>query len=159
MSTFALTEPWWHYAARGAATYVGLLFLMRLSGKRSFGEMSAFDVIVLVLVGGTLRSAITGDDKSLSAPFIGVAAILVMDKLVGWACTRWPKLNRWVEGRPAIVAKEGKRDRRVLRQENVPDAAFERALHSHGMETETDVAIARLEPNGKITFIRNKLNE
>lgn len=159
MSTFALTEPWWHYAARGAVTYVGLLVLMRLCGKRAFGEMSAFDVIVLVLVGGTLRSAITGEDKSVTAPFIGVAAILLMDKGVAWLCTRWPRFNRWVEGRPAIVVSNGKRNPDALRSENLPTAAFERALHGHGMETESDVAIGRLEPNGKITFIRARKDD
>lgn len=156
MSTFALSEPWWHYAVRGALTYVGLLVLLRLCGKRAFGEMSAFDVIVLVLVGGALRSAITGDDKSLSAPFIGVAAILAMDKIVGWTCSRWPSLNRWVEGYPAILVRDGRRDRRVMRRQNVPDAALDRALHRHSMETEEDVAIGRLEPNGEMTFIRKR---
>lgn len=156
MSTFALSEPWWHYAVRGALTYVGLLVLLRLCGKRAFSEMSAFDVIVLVLVGGALRSAITGDDKSLSAPFIGVAAILAMDKVLGWACSRWPPLNRWVEGYPAVLVRDGRRDRRAMRRQNVPDAALDRALHRHGMETEEDVAMGRLEPNGKMTFIRKR---
>jgi uncharacterized membrane protein YcaP (DUF421 family) len=156
MSTFALTEPWWHYAGRGALTYLGLLVLMRLCGKRAFGEMSAFDVIVLVLVGGTLRSAITGDDTSVTAPFIGVAAILATDKAVGWACTRWPRLNRWIEGRPTTLVRDGRRDDEALRRENVPGAALDRALHYHGMETEGDVALARLEPNGKMTFIRKR---
>jgi uncharacterized membrane protein YcaP (DUF421 family) len=156
MSTFALTEPWWHYAGRGALTYLGLLVLMRLCGKRAFGEMSAFDVIVLVLVGGALRSAITGDDKSLSAPFIGVAAILAMDKAVSWLCTRWPALDRWVEGYPSILVHNGRRDARALRRENVPDATLDRALHSEGMETEEEVSVGRLEPNGKMTFIRKR---
>lgn len=156
MSTFALTEPWWHYLIRGALTYLGLLVLMRACGKRAFGEMSAFDVIVLVLVGGTLRSAITGDDKSLTAPFIGVAAILTTDALLAWLCTRWPRLTRWVEGRPAIIVRAGRREHRTLRRENVPEAVFERALHSQGLETESDIALGRLEPNGKMTFIRCK---
>lgn len=156
MSTFALTEPWWHYAGRGALSYLGLLVLMRLCGKRAFGEMSAFDVIVLVLVGGALRSAITGDDKSLSAPFIGVAAILAMDKVVGWVCARWPTINRWVEGYPAVLVRSGRRDPRAMRRENVPDAALDRALHRHGMETEDDVSLGRLEPNGKITFVTKR---
>jgi uncharacterized membrane protein YcaP (DUF421 family) len=154
MAIFQLSEPWWHYAARGALTYVGLLVLMRLSGKRTFGEMSAFDMIVLVLVGGTLRGAITGNDASLSAPFIGVTAILACDKLLGWACARSRWINRLVEGLPTIVARNGRREAEVLRRQNVPEAAFDRTLHEHGMEDESSVKLARLEPNGKITFIR-----
>lgn len=70
-------------------TYLGLLLLMRLCGKRAFGEMSPFDVLVLILVGGALRSAITGNDTSITAPFIGVAAFLLVDKIIAWLCTRW----------------------------------------------------------------------
>ncbi|MBE1161518.1 DUF421 domain-containing protein [Dyella acidiphila] len=155
MSTLALTEPWWHYAVRGVFTYSGLLLFMRFNGKRAFGEMSAFDVIVLVLVGGALRSAIVGDDKSVTAPFIGVAFILLTDRCLAWCCARSAKLNRWVEGMPTILVTAGKRHHDALRQENVPEAAFERALHQHGWEDEKDVAIGRLEPNGKITFVRS----
>lgn len=59
-----LTSPWWVFAVRGVAVYLILLLLMRLSDKRSFGEMSAFDVIVLV--GGTLRTSIIGADSSFA---------------------------------------------------------------------------------------------
>jgi len=75
-----LSMPWWSFAMRGALTYVGLVVLMRLAGKRSFGEMSAFDVVVIALAGGTLRTAIIGEDHGMLGPFIGVAAILATDK-------------------------------------------------------------------------------
>lgn len=154
MATFALTEPWWHYAARGVMTYAGLLLFMRLNGKRAFGEMSPFDVIVLVLVGGALRSAIVGDDKSITAPFIGVAFILLTDRCLAWCCARWPRLNRLVEGMPTILVVNGQRDPDALRKEDLPEAVFERALHQRGWHDEKQVAVGRLEPNGKITFVQ-----
>jgi uncharacterized membrane protein YcaP (DUF421 family) len=152
---FELSEPWWHFAGRGVLTYLGLLALMRLSGKRSFGEMSAFDVLVLVLAGGTLRTAIIGDDHSYLGAFIGVGSILLTNKALGYLCARHPRFNRFVEGMPAILVRDGKRDSEELRRQAVPEAAFNRALHAAGMEHERSVVIARLEPNGKITFVRN----
>ena len=151
---FALTEPWWHFAVRGVLTYLGLLVLMRLAGKRSFGEMSAFDVLVLVLVGGTLRTAIIGDDHTYLGAFIGVAAILLTNVVLAWLCARHPRFNRLVEGLPAILVRNGRRDADELRRQAIPEAAFNRALHAAGMEHEGSVVIARLEPNGKITFVR-----
>jgi len=87
---FALTEPWWHFAVRGVLTYLGLLLLMRLAGKRSFGEMSAFDVLVLVLVGGTLRTAIIGDDHTYLGAFIGVNNTLVTTAVMSVAPVERP---------------------------------------------------------------------
>ena len=116
--------------------------------------MSAFDLIVLVLVGGTLRTTIIGHDEGFIGPFIGVASVLATDKVLGWACTRSKLLNRIVEGLPAILIRKGQRDVAALKAQNVPAAALDRALHSAGLADERSIEIGRLEPNGKITFIR-----
>jgi uncharacterized membrane protein YcaP (DUF421 family) len=154
-SLFEMSSPWWTFVIRGALTYLGLLVLMRLTGKRSFGHMSAFDLIVLVLVGGTLRTAIIGSEQGFIGPFIGIASILAADKILGWACARSERLNRLVEGRPAVLIREGHRDAASLKAQNLPPAALDRALHAEGLADERTIKIGRLEPNGKITFIQN----
>jgi uncharacterized membrane protein YcaP (DUF421 family) len=153
-SLFDISAPWWTFAARGMLTYVGLLVLTRLTGKRSLGEMSAFDLIVLVLVGGTLRTAIIGGDEGFIGPFIGVASIFAADKTLGWACARSTRLNRFIEGLPAVLVRNGRRDDAALKAQSVPSAALDRALHAAGLEDERSIQIGRLEPNGKMTFIR-----
>ncbi|HEY4091627.1 MAG TPA: YetF domain-containing protein [Luteibacter sp.] len=149
-----LSAPWWSFLLRGALTYLGLLVLMRLAGKRSFGEMSAFNVVVIALAGGTLRTAIIGDDQGMLGPFLGVAGILLTDKGIAWASTRATWVNRLVEGFPALLVRDGTRDCAALRRQGVPEAALDRALHAAGLEDEREVAIGRLEPNGKITLVR-----
>jgi uncharacterized membrane protein YcaP (DUF421 family) len=149
-----LSMPWWSFALRGALTYLGLLILMRLAGKRSFGEMSAFDVIVIALAGGTLRTAIISDDTGMLGPFIGVAAILATDKAIAFVSARSPAFNRLMEGFPTLLIRKGQRDPAALKEQNLPGAALDRALHAEGIETDEDVDTARLEPNGKITLVR-----
>jgi uncharacterized membrane protein YcaP (DUF421 family) len=153
-SLMHLSMPWWHFALRGAAVYLILLCLLRLAGKRSFGEMSAFDVVVLILVGGTMRTSIIGSDTSFLGGIIAVASILAVDRGLAWICTRSAPLNRLVEGWPSILARNGPRSPEALRRRNLPEAAFERALHAAGLENEATVITARLEPNGRITLIR-----
>lgn len=159
MSWLTTQDPWWTYAIRGALTYLGLLILMRLAGKRTFGEMSAFDVILLALVGGTLRTAVIGHDTSITSAFVGVAAMLAADKALGWVCARSERFNRFVEGYPVVIARQGHRVADALRRVNLPNAAFDRALHAAGRETERGVVIGRMEPNGKITFIYEPVDE
>ena len=159
MSWLTTQDPWWTYAIRGALTYLGLLILMRLAGKRTFGEMSAFDVILLALVGGTLRTAVIGHDTSITSAFVGVAAMLAVDKGLGWICARSGRINRFVEGYPVVIARQGHRVAGALRRVNLPNAAFDRALHAAGRETERGVVIGRMEPNGKITFIYEPVDE
>jgi len=150
-----LSAPWWTFLVRGALTYLGLVVFMRLAGKRSFGELSAFDVVVIALAGGTLRTAIIGDDHGALGPFLGVAGILMTDKLIAWASARAPWFNRLMEGFPTLLVQNGRRDPAALRSQNLTNAALDRALHAAGLEDEREVVIGRLEPNGKITLVRH----
>lgn len=153
---FDMVMPWWEFALRGVAVYLAVLLMLRLTGKRSFGDLSTFDIVVLMVVGGALRTAIIGKDASLIGPLIAVAAILLVDKMLGWTSARWSRFNRLIEGTPAILARHGRRDRLALRRHNVPEAEFDRQLHRAGLEDESTVALARLEPNGEITLIRSR---
>jgi uncharacterized membrane protein YcaP (DUF421 family) len=152
-SLFPQTMPWWEFALRGAGCYVGLLVLLRLTGKRSFGEMSPFDIVVLMLVGGALRSAMVGHDDSFLGPFIAVAGVLLLDKLLGIAATFNPGFNALLEGRAALLAKAGQIVPGALRKHRIPDAVFERELRERNVRSVESVDEARLEVNGRITVL------
>lgn len=155
-SAFELSMPWWDFVWRGAGAYLAALIMMRIVGKRSFGDMSTFDIIVLVLVGGTLRNSIVGGDQSFPGGLIAMAAILATDRTLAWACTRSPWLNRVVEGRPTVLVHDGELVPGALEKVSMPKAAFRRALHSEGLEDTKSISIARLEPNGRVTLIRKQ---
>ena len=153
-NAFELAMPWWHFVWRAIAAYLAAVFMMRIVGKRSFGDMSTFDIIVMVLVGGVLRNSIVGHDGSFQGGLVAVASILATDRFVAWACTRSPRLNRFVEGHPTVLVQDGEVVPGALERVNLPKAAFRRALHTEGMEDTKNISIARLEPNGRITFTR-----
>ena len=149
-----LTDPWWVYALRGAGVYLGLLIVLRLIGKRAFGDMTTFDIVVLMLVGSTLRLAITGDDKSPLSAVIGVIPIFLLDKAMGLACARWPWLDRVVEGKDSLLARGGRLVEGALRRHDMSEAAFRRALREKGLREVGDAAEVRLEANGKVSVLK-----
>lgn len=155
-NAFELAMPWWQFVWRGIAAYLAAVFMMRLVGKRSFGDMSTFDIIVMVLVGGVLRNSIVGHDGSFQGGLIAVASILATDRLVAWICTRSPRLNRFVEGHPTVIVQDGELVPGALERVSLPKAAFRRALHAQGLEDVKNISIARLEPNGRITLTRKQ---
>ena len=148
-----LSMPWWHFVVRGTLTYLTLLLLLRLAGKRSFGELSPFDVIVLILVGGALRTALVGHDESLLGPAIAVATIIALDRLITWLCAFSPRADRWIEGEAVALARNGKTMHRELRRQGISAEGFARELRRHGIASVESVGVARLEPNGKITVL------
>jgi uncharacterized membrane protein YcaP (DUF421 family) len=128
---------------------------MRLAGKRSFGEMAPFDIIVLVLVGGALRSAMVGHDDSFLGPFFAVAGVLILEKFLGILATLSPVFNRFLEGRSALLARGGQIIPGALRRHEIPTEVFERALRAHEVRSVSEVDEARLEVNGRINVLRS----
>jgi len=149
-----LSMPWWEFVLRGAASYLGLLILLRMSGKRSFGEMSPFDIVVLILVGGTLRSAIVGKDTTLLGPMIAVTTILLVDKVLCLISAFSPTFDRLMEGVPVVLARRGRVDERELKRQTISRAAFDRELRNQQTRDVGEVDEAILEPNGRISVFK-----
>ena len=153
---FDLAMPWWEFALRGAVSYLGLLVLMRLAGRHAFGEMFPFDIVVLVVVGGLLRSAILGGDESLLGPFIAIAAILGLDMAMAHLAARSRLLAWFLEGRAILLARAGKLIPGRLRRHGVSRAAFDRELRCRGMRSVGEAGDVYLEANGKLSFLKEE---
>lgn len=154
MDLLSMSMPWWVFILRGVLAYIGVLILIRLAGKHSLGEMSPFDMVMLIFVGSIMRTAILGNDHSALGPLIAVVTLFSLDKLLAIAATRSPGFNRLMEGVPSLLARHGVQEDAALRRGDIPQAAFDRALREHGLCNVDEVEEARLEPNGKITVIK-----
>ena len=151
---FDLAMPWWAFVVRGLLGYLGLLLLLRMAGRHSLGEMSAFDIVVLVMVGGALRPALLGGDTSVLGPFIAVATIVAASAVLARLSSRFPRFNRWIEGPAVVLARDGRILDEVLREHSIARAALERELRLKDVHAEHTVRVARLEANGHISVRR-----
>jgi uncharacterized membrane protein YcaP (DUF421 family) len=151
---FELAMPWWEFALRGTICYVGLLLLLRFTGKRSFGELAPFDIVVLIIVGGLLRPAVTGNDHSLLGPFISIVAILALDKILGKLAATFPLVDRMLEGRSVVLAQHGQLRTDVLKRHSISLGALERELRSHELRDVAETDEVRLEANGRVTILK-----
>ena len=62
---FHMTVPWWEFVVRAATVYVVLLVMVRLTGKRTIGQFTPFDLVVVLLLSEAVSGAINAQDKSL----------------------------------------------------------------------------------------------
>jgi uncharacterized membrane protein YcaP (DUF421 family) len=153
---FDLSLPWWQFVVRAAISYLGVLILMRAAGKHTLGKLSPFEMIVLILVGGTMRTAILGDDKSLLGPFIAITTIIVVDKAIAFTIARSSAIHSFVSGTCDVLAKDGSVDRGALLKHDIAPEDFAIAMRQHGLHNAALINEARLESNGKISFLVNQ---
>lgn len=153
---FALAMPWWEFIRRAVVVYVVVLGMVRLSGKRALGQITPFDVLLIVLLGNAVQNALLGTDTSLGGGLLLAATLILLNYGVGWLSTRNRKVERLVEGEPVVIARDGRLFDAVLRREQVTRADFEAAMRQQGCLDVEDVELALLEINGHITIIPRK---
>lgn len=139
---------------RGFSVYVLLLIVFRISGRRSLGQVSTFDFVLLLIIAETTQQALLGDDFSVTNSFLLIVTIVMLDVLLSLLKQRSPKLDRLLEGLPLVIVENGKplldrMWRARVDQEDVMAAARE----LQGLERIEQIKYAVLERNGTITIV------
>lgn len=156
---FSLSQPWWEFVVRGALIYVVILFLVRLSGKRTVGEFTPFDLVVVILIGESTQGALTGGDESvLGAPLVA-ATLIALNQLLGYLSARSKTVDRLLEGEPVLLVRNGRVLHKALRANNLPVSDLEESVRKQGLAAMDAVALAVLETNGEITVVARKRDD
>lgn len=151
---FELAMPWWQFVLRAVVVYVILLVLIRVSGKRTMGQFTPFDMLLIVLLGSSVQNSLLGEDTSLGGGLLLAATLIACNWLVAFVTSRSDRAERLVEGVPVVLARDGELFRSVLKREMVSEDDFDEALRQNGQMTLTDVRIALLETNGTISVVK-----
>lgn len=153
---FTPDEPLWQLVARAAIVYIVLMVLVRLSGKRTVGEFTAFDLVVVMLIAEAAQGALTGADESVSGGLVLAATLIAINYGVGYLSTRSRRFDSLVEGDPVVLIRNGRRDEKALLKNNIPASDLEESLRKAGFTSDQDVRLDILETDGEITVIPMK---
>ena len=104
---FALAMPWWEFILRAVVVYAVVLGMVRLSGKRALGQITPFDVLLIVLLGNAVQNALLGQDTSLAGGLLLAATLIIINYAVGWITTRSRRVERLVEGADGALVGGG----------------------------------------------------
>jgi uncharacterized membrane protein YcaP (DUF421 family) len=153
---FELSLPWWEFVVRGMVVYLALMLLLRISGKRTVGEFTPFDLLVVILVGETAQGALTATDHSITGALIVAATLVALNYLIGFATARSQLIDKLVEGEPVVIVRDGRILDAAMRRNNLPRTDLEEAMRKAQITDPSDIAIAVLETNGEVTVIKKE---
>jgi uncharacterized membrane protein YcaP (DUF421 family) len=139
---------------RTAVIYLLVLIGVRLSGKREVGQMTPFDLTLLLLLSNSVQNAMTGPDTSLLGGIIAACTLLLVNYGVAGISGSNRRLRRLIQGQPTLLVHDGKIIDAHMARERVSMDELHRALREHGINNCDQVALAVLEVDGSISCLK-----
>src|SRR5215472_8744698 len=141
-------------ALRTAVIYLLVLIGVRLSGKREVGQMTPFDLTLLLLLSNSVQNAMTGPDTSLAGGAIAAGTLLILNYLVANLSGMNRRFRRLIQGQPTLLIHDGKTIESHMAKEHVSVDELHRALREHGISCIEQTALAVLEVDGSISCLK-----
>jgi len=138
---------------RASVVFLGLLLLTRGMRKRSLGEMSPFEMLLLVTMGDIVQQGITQEDYSLTGAGLASGTFAFWVSVLTWLSWRSDRARRVIEGVPIVLVRDGEPVEAALALEQMPLAEVLEAARQHGVEDLAAIRCAVLEVSGKISII------
>ena len=136
---------------RAGVGYVFLLAAFRLMGKRQVGQLTPFDLVVLLIVSNVLQNAMIGPDNSVTGGLIGAMTIFGLNGFLARITFRSHRLERLIEGTPTMLVRDGHIDQEAMTRELVTNAELHAALREAGFCDVENARFVVLESNGRMT--------
>lgn len=144
--------PYLEKAVRTLVVYLALIALLRLAGKRTLGSLNSFDLVVLLLLSNAVQNAIIGNDNSLIGGLFGAIVLVLFNYFIVWLLYKHRKVDRAIEGGATLLIRHGKFLEENMRQQLITHSELQAAARRQGIRKLSDIATARLETGGAVTF-------
>ena len=150
-----LSLPWWEFIVRVVAVYATLLLMVRLSGKRSIGQFTPFDLLVMLLLSETVSNSLSGGDQSLVGGLIAAGALILLNGLVG-LLTAWSRrAERLIEGEAVLLGRNGQIYEHMLKRHRLSRNDVDRALREADCRLQ-DMRCLFLEADGGLSVMHRR---
>src|SRR5260370_20367070 len=126
---------------RTGVIYLLVLVGIRLTGKREVGQMTPFDLTLLLLLSNSVQNAMTGPDTSLLGGAVAASVLLVLNYLLAELSGMNRRFRRVIAGQPTLLVHNGTVIPSSLAKEHVSQDELERALREPDCNCCQDVAL------------------
>lgn len=152
---FDMDLPWWEFVVRGAVVYLVLLVMVRISGRRTVGQFTPFDLLVVMLLSEAVSNSLSGGDDSLSGGLIIAATLIALNTLVAVISAYSRRMSVLLDGTAVLIGRDGVFFDKVVRHCRITAEDLDQALRAAGCER-SDMQCAFLEADGEITIQKKK---
>jgi uncharacterized membrane protein YcaP (DUF421 family) len=140
--------------ARAAVMFFVLYVLLRVMGKRELGQLTPFELVVMIVLGDLIQQGVTHNDFSLTGAILAISTFAFLAVAMSWLTYLSPRAEKLLDGEPRVVIRNGELLRENLRRDRMTQSEVESEMRLAGIANMDQVAWAILEPQGKVSFIK-----
>jgi uncharacterized membrane protein YcaP (DUF421 family) len=142
---------------RGAATYLFVWLIFRITGKRTLAEITTFDAVLLLIISETTQAALVDNDNSFTNSALLILSIIGLDVFFSCMKQRFPAIEKVMDGTPVLIVDRGELQCEAMERERVDEHDILHAARNlQGLGTLDEIEYAILEQTGEITIIPKK---
>ena len=138
---------------RATAIYFFLWMVARGVGKRELTQMTAFELILLVIMGDLIQQGVTQEDTSVTGAILVVSTLAFWIVVTSYLSWRFKATRSVFEGLPVVVVRDGAPIEPVMRLERITAEEISEGARSQGIDDLRNVRLGVLEPDGKFSFL------
>jgi uncharacterized membrane protein YcaP (DUF421 family) len=138
----------------GTLSYILLIGLLRVSGKRTLAKWNAFDFIVTVAFGSLLATMLLSKDTSLAQGVFGFGLLILLQFILSWLATHYPKVRGLIKAQPTLLLYQGEFRQNALDEQRVTKGEIRTAIRNRGIAAIEDVEAVVLETDGSFSVLR-----
>ena len=140
-------------AAKTAVIYILLIAGLRLAGKHELGQMSIYDLVLIIVIANSVQNAMVGEDNSLVGGLVAALTLLLINRLLTYLLVRHREVRRLMLGEPVLIVKDGHMLKEPMEKEGITSNHVMAAMREHGIGELSNVQMAVLEVDGTISIV------
>ncbi len=150
---FGIHAPFWEIIYRSAIVYGAIVIGMRVTGARQLGQMTPFDLVLVLLIANAVQNAMVGSDVTILGGLTAAATLLALNRAVAFSVDRIPAFRRALEGEPVVLLNSGKLIEKHITNAGLTDDMVLQSMREHGFDDVKEVRLAVLEVDGTISIV------
>ena len=143
---------------RGSLMYLALFGILRFIGRRQAGHFGPADLLVIVLIADAAQNALGKDYHSVTEGILLVLTIVGWEYTLDYFAWRFPALRPLLKPPPLVLVENGRVLPENLRREMLSRDDLLSQLREQGVEDPSEVKVARLEGDGRLSVLRAQRN-
>lgn len=147
-----------HSFTAGSLGYVVIIFLLRISGKRTLSKWNSFDFVITIAFGSILASLLLSQNTSLAQATLGFGLLVFYQFVITWTAARSSLVQKLIKAKPTLLFQNGQFLQKALKQERVSEGEILASIRSKSIGDTTKVAAVVLETDGSFSVIQNTGN-